>query len=121
MNRILNMKASDVYQLLVAKAERKGKRKEDVDSLCSALLGYTEKEIEDMLSSDISYKDFFLNARRADDAYLSIRGKICAVALEDIKNPIERKIRVFDKMVDMLSKGKNINDIKKMLEGGKDA
>ena len=110
-NKIYSMSFNKVYSLLIAKAERKGKNKEDVYELTAWLLGYRKDKIESMYNSDISYGDFFLNAINFNPKAENIKGSICGVKIEEIEDPLMKKIRYLDKLVDELAKGKTVEKI----------
>ena len=103
---VFDMKVSKVYPLLVAKAEKKGRTKAEVDEVTSWLTGY------DMESAnlDVSYAEFFNNAPAYTRAEL-ITGKICGIQVETIEDPLMKKIRQLDKLVDELAKGKPMEKI----------
>lgn len=104
-DRMLSMKLSAVYPLLVAKAERKGRTKDEVDTIFATVLGYDRNTLARMVGSDIDYGTFISSAPRRDDAHLAVRGSICGVKLESIDDDTVRRIRVLDKLVDDLARG----------------
>lgn len=106
MERVLNMPFSRVYPLLIAKAERKGRTRQEVDQLTRWLTGYSQEELDQALAGTISYGDFFRNAPAVNPLSEAVTGKICGVRVEAIPDPLERRVRVLDKLVDGLAKGK---------------
>lgn len=104
--RIFAMKFAKVYPLLVAKAQRKGHTKEEVDRITGWLTGYTAEDLERFADSELSYGDFFRNAPKLNEKRHLIRGSICGVKIETIQDPLLREIRYLDKLVDELAKGK---------------
>ncbi len=110
---VLEMRFSKVYPLLIQKAQRKGRTANEVMELTSWLTGYTSKDIEEMLTSDISYGEFLLNAPAYNPSSELIKGKICGVQIETIEDPLMKKVRQFDKLVDELTKGKPMEKIKR--------
>ncbi|MDO4501347.1 MAG: DUF2200 family protein [Erysipelotrichaceae bacterium] len=108
--KVYAMKFSKVYPLLINKVERKNRLKEELDELCSILTNYSIEEINELLNSDISYGDFFLNAN-LNPKRVNIKGKICGIQIEDIEEDLMREIRYLDKLADDLAKGKGVNDI----------
>ena len=110
-DRMLSMKLSTVYPLLVAKAERKGRTKDEVDTIFSTVLGYDRNALAHMVGSDIDYGTFISSAPRRDDAHLAVGGSICGVRLESIEDDTVRRIRVLDKLVDDLAKGRPLERI----------
>jgi hypothetical protein len=110
-HRIYAMHFARVYPLLVAKAEKKGRTKAEVDQVIRWLTGYSQKALERQLAKDTSYADFFAQAPRMNPARTLITGTICGVRIEDIEEPTMREIRYLDKMVDELARGKAMDKI----------
>ena len=104
---IFEMKVSKVYPLLVQKAERKGRTKEEVDAVIRWLTGYDMQEVD----QDMTYGDFFVNAPAMNPRASLIKGKVCGVSVETIEDPLMRKIRQLDKLVDELAKGRPMEKI----------
>ena len=100
-----------LYPLLVAKAERKGRTREEVDQVTTWLTGYTAGDIVRLEQSTVSYGDFFRNAPVLNPNRTRITGKICGIRVEEIEDPLMREIRYLDKLVDELSKGKAMEQI----------
>jgi hypothetical protein len=110
-HRIYAMHFARVYPLLVAKAEKKGRTKAEVDQVIRWLTGYSQKALERQLAKDTSYADFFAQAPRMNPARTLITGTICGVRIEEIEEPTMREIRYLDKMVDELARGKAMDKI----------
>jgi hypothetical protein len=110
-HRICAMPFARVYPLLVAKAEKKGRTKAEVDTLVRWLTGYTQKALDRQLEKAASYEDFFAQAPRMNPARTLITGTICGVRIEAIEEPTMREIRTLDKMVDELARGKAMDKI----------
>ena len=106
---VFDMKVSEVYPLLVQKAERKGRSKTEVDQVTEWLTGY------DMASADlnVTYAEFFERAPAMNPKASLIKGSICGVKVEQIEDPLMQKIRWLDKLVDELAKGKPLDKILK--------
>ena len=106
---VSDMKVSKIYSLLVAKAERKGRTKDEVDEVIRWLTGY------DMSSTDpdITYAEFFNNAPAYNPRAELITGSVCGVKVEAVEDPLMKKVRQLDKLVDELAKGKPIEKIKR--------
>ena len=102
MPSVFEMKVSKVYPLLVAKAERKGRTKKEVDEIIEWLTGYDMKDVD----QEMSYAQFFENAPAYNPRADLIKGSVCGIKVESIKDPLMKKIRQLDKLVDELSKGK---------------
>lgn len=101
------MKVSKVYPLLVQKAERKGRTKEEVDAVIRWLTGYDMDEVD----QNMTYGDFFVNAPAMNPRASLVKGKVCGISVESIEDPLMRKIRQLDKLVDELAKGRPMEKI----------
>ena len=109
--RIYNMLFSKVYPLLIAKAEKKGRARDEVLAVTSWLTGYTAEEINSFLSTDLTHGDFFRNAPSPNPNRTLITGVVCGVRVEAVEEPLMREIRYLDKLVDELAKGKPMEKI----------
>lgn len=109
--KIYGMLFAKVYPMLIAKAERKGRTKNEVFEITTWLTGYMPEQIEELMQSDISYGDFFLQAPELNPNRKLIKGTICEVRVENIEVPLMQYIRYLDKLVDELAKGKAIDKI----------
>lgn len=105
------MKFAKVFPLLIAKAERKGRTRNEVFEVTNWLLGYSKEELEALLDSDVSYGDFIDNAPVKNPARMNIKGRICGIKIEEIEDSRMKDLRILDKLVDDLAKGKDINKI----------
>lgn len=105
-NRIFSTSFASVYPYLVAKAEKKGRTKAEVDEIIRWLTGHSEATLQNELAKKTTYEDFFAQAPGMNPARSSITGVICGVRIEDIEEPTMREIRYLDKLVDELAKGK---------------
>ena len=110
-HRIYTMSFASVYPLYVAKAEKKGRTKAEVDQVISWLTGYGRKELEAELRKQTDFETFFAKAPRINPLRSMIRGVICGVRVEDIEEPTMREIRYLDKLIDELAKGKTMDKI----------
>lgn len=109
---IFDMKFNKVYPLLIAKAERKGRTKAEVDEITCWLTGYSSESIQKAMAEDaLTYGEFFENAPAMNPNASLIKGSICGVKIEEIEDPLMRKIRYLDKLVDELAKGKAMEKI----------
>lgn len=104
---------SKIYPLYVVKIEKKGRTSEELNKVIHWLTGYSETEIQSYIDSSATFGEFFSNATINPDSKL-ITGKICGYKVEDIENPITQQARFLDKLVDELSKGR---EMKKILRG----
>ncbi len=110
-HRIFTTSVSSVYPFYIAKAERKGRTKEEVDTVIRWLTGYSQPEMEDLLKKQTDFENFFGQAPRLNPARTQIKGVICGVRIEEIKEPTMREIRYLDKLIDELAKGKALDKI----------
>ena len=110
---VFEMKFTSIYSALVQKAERKGRTRTEVDEIATWLTGYSSTQIEEALSSDITYGDFLSNAPAFNPRAELIKGKVCGVQVETIDDPLMKKVRQLDKLVDELAKGKTLEAIKR--------
>ena len=102
---------ASVYPLYVAKAEKKGRTKSEVDTVICWLTGYNQRELEGQLKKQTDFETFFKEAPRLNPSRALIKGVICGVRVEDIQEPMMREIRYLDKLVDELAKGKPMDKI----------
>ncbi len=110
-HRIFAMSFASVYPLYVAKAEKKGRTKTEVDEIIRWLTGYDQKELNAQLKKQADLETFFAEAPRLNPSRSLIKGLICGVRVEDIKEPAMREIRYLDKLIDELAKGKAMEKI----------
>jgi hypothetical protein len=110
-HRIYAMSFASVYPLYIAKAKKKGRTKAEVDEIIYWLTGYSQEDLEDQLRRQVDFETFFTKAPRPNPARASIKGTICGVRVEDIKQPVMREIRYLDKLIDELAKGRSMAKI----------
>lgn len=103
---VTQMSFTKLYSLLVSKAEKKGRTRQEVDQVTAWLTGYTPEDLARLEQSEISYGDFFRSAPAMNPNRTLITGKVCGVRVEEIEDPLMREIRYLDKLVDELAKGK---------------
>ncbi len=108
---VTQMAFGKIYPLLVAKAEKKGRTRQEVDRVIGWLTGYTPETLAQLEDSDITYGDFFRNAPEIHRDFTKITGKICGIRVEEIPDSLMRQIRCLDKLVDDLAKGKPLEKI----------
>ena len=108
---VTQMPFAKLYPLLVNKAEKKGRSREEVDRVTVWLTGYTPEALAQLEQSDTSYGDFFRNAPAMNSNRALITGKVCGIRVEEIEDPLMREIRYLDKLVDELAKGKAMEQI----------
>ncbi len=110
-HRIYTTSFASVYPLYVAKAEKKGRTKAEVDELLRWLTGYTQKKLEAQIEKRTDFEAFFADAPRLNPSRTLIKGVICGVRIEEIEEPTMREIRYLDKLIDELAKGKTMEKI----------
>lgn len=109
--RIYTTSLARVYPLYVSKAEKKGRTKNEVDEIIRWLTGYSQVELEVQLQEQADLEAFFSEAPRLNPSREMIKGVICGVRVEDIKEPTMQEIRYLDKLIDELAKGKTMEEI----------
>ncbi|WP_337874074.1 DUF2200 domain-containing protein [Exiguobacterium sp.] len=114
-HRIYTTSFASVYPLYVAKAERKGRTKEEVDTIIEWLTGYDEIGLERQIEDQVDFDTFFASAPRLNEDRALIKGVVCGVRVENVEEPLMREIRYLDKLIDELAKGKKME---KILRGG---
>ena len=105
------MSFASVYPLYVAKAEKKGRTKTEVDEIIRWLTGYSQKKLEDQLKKQTDFETFFAQAPQLNSSRALIKGVICGVRVEDIEEPTMQEIRYLDKLIDELARGKAMEKI----------
>lgn len=110
-HRIYTMSVASVYPAYVAKAERKGRSRSEVDQIFFWLTGHTAETLQAEFEEKTSFEDFFARAPRMNPARSLIKGVICGVRIEEIEEETMREIRYLDKLVDELAKGKAMEKI----------
>lgn len=110
-HRIYTMSFASVYPRYVAKAEKKGRAKAEVDQIISWLTGYDQKTLDAELAKKTDFETFFAKAPKMNPARALIKGVICGVRVEDIEEPTMREIRYLDKLIDELARGKAMDKI----------
>ena len=110
-HRVYAMKFSKVYPLYVQKAERKQRTKAEVDQLICWLTGYSPAELKKQLAQENDIETFFARAPAFHPRSALIKGVVCGVRVEEIEDPLMRKIRYLDKLIDELAKGKAMEKI----------
>jgi hypothetical protein len=109
--RVYKMTVASVYPYYVAKAEKKGRTKAEVDKIVCWLTGYTQKQFERHLEKRTDFETFFTRASKINPLRTLIKGVVCGVRVEDIKDPVMREVRYLDKLIDELAKGRPMEKI----------
>ena len=110
MHRIFTTSVASVYPHYVAKVERKGRTKAELDEVIEWLTGYDDAALAEHLTAETTFEDFFAGATMNPNAS-SITGVVCGVRVEDVDDPLMQKIRYLDKLVDELAKGKAMEKV----------
>jgi len=105
-DRIRRMSFASVYPHYVAKAEKKGRTRAEVDQIIRWLTGYSQDRLEAVIANRTDFEHFFAEAPALNPARSQITGTICGVRVEAIAEPLMREIRYLDKLIDELAKGK---------------
>jgi hypothetical protein len=110
-HRIYTMSFARVYPEYIAKAEKKGRTKAEVDEVIGWLTGYSQEEFEAQLEKQTDIETFLAEAPQLNPSRSLIKGVVCGVRVEDIEEPTMREIRYLDKLIDELAKGKTMEKI----------
>ena len=110
-HRICSASVASVYPFYIAKAERKGRTKAEVDEIIRWLTGHSQETLDEQLAKGTNFEDFFDNAPRMNPSRSRITGKVCGVRVEEVEEPTMREIRYLDKLVDELAKGRPMGKI----------
>lgn len=108
--RIAKMTFASVYPHYVAKIESKGRTKAELHEVIEWLTGFNEVQLQKMIEEKVTFDLFFSKANLNPNAHL-IKGTICGYRIEEIENPLTRKVRYLDKVIDELAKGKKMEKI----------
>lgn len=109
--KIYTMPMAKVYPLYIAKAEKKGRTKEEVDEIIRWLTGYSQETLETQLENQTDLEVFFEEAPELNPSRRLIKGVVCGVRVEEIEEPTMQEIRYLDKLIDELAKGKTMEKI----------
>jgi hypothetical protein len=110
MHRIFTTSVASVYPAYVAKVERKGRTKAELDQVIEWLTGYDDTELQVRLDDGTTFEGFFAEAHLNPNATL-ITGVVCGVRVEDVEDPLMQRIRYLDKLVDELARGKAMEKV----------
>lgn len=108
--RIAKMTFASVYPMYVAKVEKKGRTKAELDQVITWLTGHNSKKLKELIDKKVTFDDFFRQSTLNPNAHL-ITGVICGYRIEDIRNPLTQQVRYLDKLVDELAKGRKMEKI----------
>jgi hypothetical protein len=110
-HRIFSMAFAKVYPMYIQKAERKNRTKQEVDRIVCWLTGYTQKQLQKQIDRAVDIETFFAEAPAMNPNCSLITGVVCGIRVEDIADPLMRKIRYLDKLIDELAKGKQMEKV----------
>lgn len=110
-HRIFTMPVSSVYPHYINKAEKKGRTKDEVDTIFRWLTGYDQKALQEHLDQKTDFETFFAEAPEINPNVSKIKGVICGYRVEEIEDPLMQKIRYLDKLIDELARGKKMDKI----------
>lgn len=110
-HRIYSISFADVYPHYIAKAEKKGRKKSEVDAIICWLTGYNQRQFNAQLKKGKDLESFYKEAPAMNPSRALIKGLICGIRVEDIEDPLMRDIRYLDKLIDELAKGKAMEKI----------
>jgi len=108
--RIAKMTFASVYPHYITKVESKGRTKEELQQVIEWLTGFDDKKLQELIDEKATFETFFKKAKLNPNAHL-ITGVICGYRIEEIENPLTKKVRYLDKLVDELAKGKKMEKI----------
>lgn len=108
--RIAKMTFASVYPHYVTKVERKGRTVKELHQVIEWLTGFNEKKLQELIEGNVTFETFFQKAKLNPNATL-IKGLICGYRIEEIENPLTKKTRYLDKLIDELAKGKKMEKI----------
>ena len=112
-HRIYKTSFASVYPHYVAKAEKKGRSKAEVDEVIRWLTGYSQQALEEALEDKRDFDHFFAEAPAMNPARELITGSVCGVKVQEVQEPLMREIRYLDKLIDELAKGKAMEKVKR--------
>jgi hypothetical protein len=110
-HRIYTMSFASVYPLYIAKVEKKGRTKAEVDEVLRWLTGYSQKQLESQIAKRKNFEQFFAEATNINPSRSLIKGVVCGVRVEDVEDPVMREARYMDKLIDELAQGKAMEKI----------
>lgn len=110
-HKIYKMSFASVYPLYIKKVERKGRTKEEVDTVIAWLTGYKGRALASVLKKETDFETFFKEAPKLNQKRKLITGVVCGVRVEEVKEPLMQEVRYLDKLIDELAKGKAVEKI----------
>lgn len=111
LDRVFRMKFSGLYPLYIQKVEKKGRTRDELDTVICWLTGYSKEGLDRQVAQQVNLEEFFARAPAMHPNTILITGLVCGVRVEEVPDPLMRKIRYMDKLVDELAKGKAMEKI----------
>ncbi|WP_433778080.1 DUF2200 domain-containing protein [Flavobacterium anhuiense] len=109
--RIYKILFSSVYPLYIQKVEKKGRTKEELDTVIKWLTGYNDEQIKEQIEKKVDFQTFFAEAPEINPNASKITGVICGYRVEEIEDPLIQKMRYLDKLIDEIAKGRKMEKI----------
>lgn len=109
--RIYKILFSSVYPLYIQKVEKKGRTKEELDTVIKWLTGYSDEQIKEQIENKVDFQTFFAEAPEVNPNASKITGVICGYRVEEIEDPLIQKMRYLDKLIDEIAKGRKMEKI----------
>ena len=110
-HRVYSISVASVYPHYIAKAEKKGRTKAEVDEIICWLTGHSQETLDEELAKKTTFEDFFGHAPKLNPSRSLITGVICGYRVEEIQEPLMRELRYLDKLIDELAKGRHMEKI----------
>jgi hypothetical protein len=110
-HRIFSMAFSKVYPLYIDKAEKKDRTKAEVDKIIRWLTGYTQQKLNAQIKKNVDIETFITEAPKLNPSRKLIKGVVCGVRVEEVKDPLMQEVRYLDKLIDELARGKVMEKI----------
>ncbi len=110
-HRVFSISVASVYPHYIAKAEKKGRTRAEVDEIIRWLTGHSQQSLDDELAKKTTFEDFFAQAPALNPARTLITGTVCGIRVEAIEDPLMRELRYLDKLIDELAKGRPMEKI----------
>jgi hypothetical protein len=111
MHRVFTTSVASVHVHYIAKAEKKGRSRAEVDAIIRWLTGYSQEQLEAALTAGTDFQTFFGQAPAMNPARTAVTGKVCGVQVETVEDPLMREIRRLDKLIDELARGRAMDKI----------
>ncbi len=110
-HRVFSISVASVYPHYIAKAEKKGRTRAEVDEIIRWLTGHSQQSLDDELAKKTTFEDFFAQAPALNPARTLITGTVCGIRVEAIEDPLMRELRYLDKLIDELARGRKMEKI----------